>query len=89
MRQKITDAVAHQYHGAGWALAAIVGGEVVAIRYIADIAPEIDEQLDTDHASFFIRQWLNAPAAAPHVRELQALGSVSVGMCSAWEFVGQ
>lgn len=29
----------------------------------------------------------HAAAADPAVRELQALGEVSVGVCSPWEFV--
>lgn len=86
---KITEALASQYHGAGWALAAIANSQVVALRYIADTAP--DQAADAvaeggPHAAFFVRQWINTAEAAPVVRELQALGQVSVGMCSAWEF---
>ena len=85
----IPDATASQYHGAGWALVAIAGGQVVAIRYLRDVAEAIAEQIEEAggaHASFFVKQWLQTDAAAPVVRELQALGQVSVGMCSAWEF---
>ena len=86
----IPEALASQYQGAGWALAAIAGGQPVALRYIADVAP--DEVADAvaeggQHAAFFVRQWLGTAQAAPVVRELQALGEVSVGMCSSWEFV--
>lgn len=37
------------------------------------------------HAAFFARQWLATAEAGRVVRELQALGDVIVGMCSAWE----
>lgn len=89
---KITDALASQYHGSGWALAAITGDQVVALRYIADVVP--DQIADAvaeggQHAAFFVRQWLATAQAGPVVRELQALGQVSVGMCSCWEFVEQ
>jgi len=86
---KITDDLASQYHGAGLALAAIMGGKVVALRYVADVAPEQVADAVAEggaHAAFFVRQWLGTAEAAPVVRELQALGEVSVGMCSAWEF---
>lgn len=86
----IPDATASQYHGAGWALAAITGGQVVALRYIRDVAEAISDQIDEaggSHAGFFVRQWLQTDEAGPVVRELQALGEVSVGMCSCWEFV--
>ena len=86
----IGEALAAQYRGAGWALAAVTGGQVVALRYVDDVAPT--EVADTvaeggQHAAFFVRQWLGTSEAAPVVRELHALGAVSVGMCSAWEFV--
>ncbi len=86
---KITESLASQYHGAGWAMAAITGGQVVALRYIADVAPARVADAVADggaHARFFMRQWIVTDEAAPVVRELQALGQVSVGMCSAWEF---
>lgn len=89
---KITAALADQYHGAGWALAAITGGQVVALRYVTDVAPDAVADAVADggpHAAFFVRQWLGTSEAGPVVRELQALGQVSVGMCSAWEFVEQ
>lgn len=89
---KITDSMAAQYHGAGWALAAVTGGQVVALRYIRDVAPDQIADAVAEggaHAAFFVRQWLDTSDAAPVVRELQALGQVSVGMCSCWEFVEQ
>jgi hypothetical protein len=68
------------YKGSGWAVAATLNGVVVGIRYIEDVAPEID--LDDPYSS--IAAWIESPAAAPVVRELQALGQVCVGMVSNW-----
>ena len=52
-----------------------------------DVAPSaIADQLHGPHAAFFVRQWLGTAHAEPVVRELQALGEVSVGMLSGWEF---
>ena len=82
----IPETLEKSYKGSGWALAAILDGQVVAIRYLSDIAPAISEQLGGDHDGFFIRQWIQTADAGPFVRELQALGEVSVGMCSCWEF---
>lgn len=86
----IPPALAAQYRGAGVALAAITGGQVVALRYLADIAPlEVADQIAEGgpHAAFFARQWLGKAEAGPAVRELQALGDVRAVMCSAWEAV--
>lgn len=81
-------AIGASYKGAGLALAAITGGQVVALRYIRDVAPTvIADHADGVHGGFFVRQWLATAAAGPIVRELQALGDVSAGMVSAWEFV--
>lgn len=85
---KIAPTLALHYQGAGWALAAIAGGQVVALRYVRDVAPaEVADHLDGPHAQFFVRQWMLTAAAGPAVRELQALGDVSIGMVSSWEFV--
>lgn len=86
----IPPALAGQYRGAGLALAAVTGGQVVALRYLAEAAPpEIADALahGGQHASFFARQWLGTAEAGPVVREMQALGDVRMVMCSAWEAV--
>ncbi len=81
--------LASQYHGAGYALAASVGGQLVALRYLADVAPELEDALaDGGSAARDAAVcWLASDAPGPIVRELQALGKVHAGMCSAWEFV--
>jgi hypothetical protein len=79
-----------QYHGSGWALAAICGGRPVALRYLNDVAS--DDWLDKiermgQHAKLVVGKWILSPEAGPHVRELSAFGEVSIGMCSCHEFV--
>lgn len=86
----IPQTLAGQYRGAGLALAAVTGGHVVALRYLAEVAPpEVADALAEggQHAAFFARQWLGTAEAGPVVREMQALGEVRVVMCSAWEAV--
>ena len=84
----IPEAVAGQYHGAGYALAATAGGQLVALRYLVDLAPELDEPIAEggQPARAAVQRWIASDAAGAVVRELQALGEVHVGMCSAWEF---
>lgn len=92
MTYKIGNAAESQYHGAGWAVAAIIDNEVAALRYIDDVAPpRVCEAMHADsaHAAFFVGQWLQTPEAAATLAELGSLGQVSVGMCSCWEFVEQ
>ena len=59
------------YDGDEWALAAILGERVVALLYIADIAPDVPLNAES------IKQWtLTDPV---DLLELQLLGAVSVG----------
>lgn len=83
---KIEESLSDKYHGAGYALAAICKDKVIDIRYVRDVAPSIADELDGDHDEFFIRQWMQTQECGNVVRELQALGDVSIGMCSCWEF---
>jgi hypothetical protein len=87
----IPKSIEQKYHGAGWALAAIAGDQLVDIRYLSDVAAEqVNEAIeaaDGAHAAFFVRQWIGTPEAGRIVRELQALGEVSIGMCSCFEFI--
>lgn len=87
MIRKIPESLEKDYQGAGWALAAVLDDKVVALRYLDDVALSIADSLGQGHDEFFIRQWINTAEAGQVVRELQALGEVSVGMCSSWEFV--
>ena len=89
----LPESLSHQYHGSGWAVAAITGGQLVALRYVSDLAPELTDDLIDDLieggsiARAAVQKWIASDAAGSAVRELQALGDVSVGRCSCGEFV--
>lgn len=85
---KISESLAHKYHGAGWALAAITGGQVIDLIYLRDIFGPLGIDVD-DFGRGRLAAVIDHPALGPSVRHLQALGEVSVGMCSCWEFVEQ
>lgn len=73
------------HDGDEWAIAAILGGRVVALRYISDIAPEITQFLGGKAAGFAFRRWIGSEPT--ELRELQALGPVSVGIVGADGFL--
>jgi hypothetical protein len=79
---KIPDLLAPKYQGCGHALAAVRGGEIVDFVYLRDALESFDP--DAPHAAFAAIQDERLGAT---VRRLQALGEVSVGMMSCWEFV--
>jgi hypothetical protein len=74
----IPDELADAYKGSGHALAAIHGGRLIDLLYLRDLLPDFDperpEAFISDHR------------LAPTIRHLEALGEVSIGMCSCWEF---
>lgn len=74
----IPNHLANSYHGAGWALAAVLDGKVVRIVYLDDVLPDFDPDN--------VQSAITSEEIAPTVRELQALGAISVGMLSGWEF---
>lgn len=75
---KIVGNIEDKYYGAGYALASIANDQIVNLIYLDTV---ID---DFDHGS--IKAALNDARLAPIIRELQATGEVSIGMCSCWEF---
>lgn len=79
MIYSIPESLQDSHDGEEWAIAAILGGRVVALRYISDIAPEIEL---TESA---IREWLNDSPI--ELRELQSLGNVNTGIVTAEGFV--
>lgn len=84
----VPDTLALKYQGAGLVLAAVSGAHLLDLRYLRDLDAQLAETLDQAdglHDAFLARQWLSTAAAGQHVRELQALGSVIVGMASGWE----
>lgn len=78
----IPEALSAKYRGAGNALAAITGGQIVDLVYVEDALP--DYEADAPGA---LAAAINDQRLAPTVRRLQALGQVRVGMCGGWEFV--
>jgi hypothetical protein len=79
---KIPDSLAHKYHGSGHALVAVTGGEVVDLVYLDDALPDFDPE-----APGALVKALADERLSPAVRQLQALGQVSIGMLSCWDFI--
>lgn len=77
---KVPDALEDAYKGAGLALIATKGGTMIAIRYLADVAPNADQKVES------LQSVIESGVLAPAVRELQSLGDVHIGMLSGWEF---
>ena len=80
---KIGDTLASKYNGAGIALGAVTGVELVGLVYLREALPDFDEGAGITAAADAI----NDPRIAQTVRELSALGEMFVGMCSCGEFV--
>ncbi|CAM3873642.1 hypothetical protein [Bordetella tumulicola] len=78
----IPESVCDTHDGDEWALAAILGERVVALRYLSDTAPRaIVDQLNEAEPEFSIRQWLRKEPMA--LCELRALGDVSAAVVSS------
>lgn len=78
---KIPESLEGKYHGCGYAMASVTGGQVVNLIYLRDVIEEFDD----DQASVTVA--LNDARIGASVRMLQATGEVFAGMCSCWEFV--
>lgn len=78
---KVPDSLEHKYHGSGYALAAISGGELASFVYLEDVLEDFDPA--APHAAFMA---VNDDRLGPTVRELSALGNVSFGMLGSREF---
>jgi hypothetical protein len=79
---KIPETLASKYHGSGHALVAVMGGQVVDLVYLDDALPDFDPD-----APGALVKALADERLSPTVRRLQALGQVSMGMLSCWEFI--
>lgn len=79
---KIPDSLAHKYRGSGHALVSVTGGQVVDLVYLEDVLPDFD----ADAPGALVKA-LADDRLGPAVRHLQALGQVSIGMLSCWEFI--
>jgi len=67
-----TGCLSDSHDGDEWAIAAILGERVVALRYLTDVTPSVALKEST------IKEWLSSNPI--DLRELQALGPVSVGI---------
>lgn len=79
---KIPKALSSKYHGSGHALVAVTGGQVVDLVYLDDALPDFDPEQPSALVKALADERLS-----PAVRRLQALGQVSMGMLSCWEFI--
>ncbi|QHS35586.1 hypothetical protein GWQ43_05620 [Alcaligenes faecalis] len=78
----IPESLCDTYDGEEWALAAIHGERVVALRYLSDIAPSaVVDQINGASAEFSIREWLRK--SPMELCQLHALGAVSAGLVSS------
>lgn len=77
----IPDRLASAYKGMGIALAAHSGGRLLDLIYLRDLLPEWQ-----DHADMNPAQFIRDHRLEPTIRHLESLGSISIGMCSCWEF---
>lgn len=71
-----------KYKGAGYAIGAITGDQLIDFAYLQDILDVSDIEGPDD-----VVPLLDDPRLGPTVRHMQALGDVSVGMLSCYEFV--
>ena len=78
---KIDGAMESKYHGCGYAMASVTGGQIVNLIYLRDVIEEFDDEKDS------LPSTLNDERMGPSVRLLQSTGEVFVGMCSCYEFV--
>lgn len=75
--------MASKYKGSGHVLAAVTNGRVVGLVYIHDVLPDYDDSSSMHD----LKIAANDPKMSPVVSELNALGHVYVGICSAWELM--
>ena len=74
----IPDALADAYKGTGHALAAVREGVMIDLIYLRDVIPDFDP----DRAQDF----LGDVRLTSIIQHLDRLGTVSIGLCSCWEF---
>ena len=81
---KIPEALERKYHGGGYALCSVTGGQIVDLVCIRAVIEEFDD--DGEDAKSILAA-LGDERLAHSVRMLQSTGEVFAGMCSCWEFV--
>lgn len=82
----VPDTLEAVYKGDGMALAASHEGQLLALKYLRDLLPDV-ESLECDERGQVEPGVLEHPRLAPTVRELGAIGRVHLGVCAGWEFV--
>jgi len=80
---KIPESLYDKYHGTGYGLVATVNGEIVDLKYFEDIDPAF--YVDSDPRRE-IKKIIMDDRLSETVRYLQALGQVSAGIFSCYEF---
>ena len=80
---KIPESLYNKYHGTGYGLVATVNGEIIDLKYFDDIDP--DFYIDSDPEPH-IKKIIMDDRLAETMRYFQALGQVSVGIFSCYEF---
>ena len=77
-----------RYKGSGYAIGAVVWGQLVDFAYLRDALPDFEGDYTEDgDGQDLAMQALADDRLSPTVRHMQALGEVVAGMCSAYEFV--
>jgi hypothetical protein len=79
---RIEEPLEAKYHGCGYAIAAVAGGQLIDLAYLGDLLPDLEIGTQDD-----VLNALNDPRIAPMIRLFSTLWKVSVGMCSCMEFV--
>ncbi len=74
-----------KYKGSGYAIGAVLDGQLVAYSYLRDALPDLDWDGDDDYA--VVQSAMSDSRLGSTVRMMQSLGAVVVGMCSSYEFV--
>ena len=77
-----------KYKGTGYAIGAVVRGQLVDFAYLRDVLPDFEGDYTEDgDGQDLAMQALTDDRLGPTVRHMQARGEVVAGMCSAYELV--
>lgn len=80
--------IEQKYHGAGYALAAHDGARVLDLIYLGDVLPDFDLPDGPPSAQADrLQAVLLDDRLRPAIEQLRPQGTVSIGMCSCYEFV--
>lgn len=83
-----TPALKAKYKGAGYAIAAVVNGQLVDFQYLRDVLPDFEgDSTEDGNGIDLARAAIDDARLGPVVRQLQSLGDIFLGMCSGYTFV--